>query len=73
MGRARKAGIDYFPVDVNLMSDTEIRVLFSKYGTTQHPKSQEFLSPSPVAPTPSSKNKADILYSRLSSTMKRGL
>lgn len=28
MGRSRKAGIDYFPVDVNLMSDTRIRVLY---------------------------------------------
>lgn len=31
MAKAKKPGIDYFPVDVNLMSDTRIKVLFSKY------------------------------------------
>lgn len=32
MGRAKKRGLDYFPVDVNLFSDTRVRVLFAKYG-----------------------------------------
>lgn len=33
MGRARKRGMDYFPVDVNLMDSTEIKVLTAKFGT----------------------------------------
>ena len=32
MGRARKRGMDYFPVDVNLMDSTEIKVLTAKFG-----------------------------------------
>ena len=33
MGRARKRGMDYFPVDVNLMASAEIKVLTAKFGT----------------------------------------
>lgn len=32
MGRARKRGMDYFPVDVNLMDSVEIKVLAAKFG-----------------------------------------
>ena len=32
MGRHRKAGVDYFPVDVNLMESTAIKVLTAKFG-----------------------------------------
>ena len=32
MGRAKKRGMDYFPVDVNLMDSTEIKVLTAKFG-----------------------------------------
>ena len=32
MGRAKKRGMDYFPVDVSLMDSTEIKVLTAKFG-----------------------------------------
>lgn len=32
MGRAKKQGMDYFPVDVNLMECTAIKVLTARFG-----------------------------------------
>lgn len=32
MGRAKKQGMDYFPVDVNLMESTAIKVLTARFG-----------------------------------------
>ncbi|MCD8068499.1 MAG: DUF4373 domain-containing protein, partial [Lachnospiraceae bacterium] len=32
MARPRKAGLDYFPFDVNFFSDKKIRILKSRYG-----------------------------------------
>ena len=32
MARQQKAGLDYFPLDVNIFSDNKIRILKARYG-----------------------------------------